>query len=146
NHAAQLRFNRDRADRDYAEAFRDQGLGEPPDDPERAAARVRASKRAAHIVAALDDWAVCAADPARQDWLLDVARRADPDPWRDRVRDPAAWRDGKALAELARTAPLAGQPVPLLLALGERLSATGEDGITYRRRVREQDPDDFWAN
>ena len=146
HHAALLRFNKARADRDYAEAFRDQGLGEPPNDPEGVAARVRASKWAAHIVAALDDWAVCAADPARQDWLLDVARRADPDPWRDRVRDPAAWRDGKALAELARAAPLAEQPVPLLLALGERLSATGEDGVGFLRRVREQYPDDFWAN
>ena len=146
HHAALLRFNKARADRDYAEAFRDQGLGEPPDDPEGAAARVRASKWAAHLVAALDDWAVCAADPARQDWLLAVARRADPDPWRDRVRDPAAWRDGKALAELARAAPLAEQPVPLLLALGERLSATGEDGVGFLRRVREQHPEDFWAN
>jgi hypothetical protein len=62
------------------------------------------------------------------------------------VRDPAAWRDGSALAELARAAPLAEQPVPLLLALGERLSATGADGVGFLRRVREQDPDDFWAN
>ena len=146
NHAAQLRFNRARADQEYADAFRDQGLGEPPNDPEGVAARVRASKWAAHLVAALDDWAVCAADPARQDWLLEVARRADPDPWRDQVRDPAAWRDGKALAELARAVPLAEQPVALLLALGERLSATGEDGVGFLRRVREQYPEDFWAN
>jgi serine/threonine-protein kinase len=144
-HDADLRFNKARADRDYAEAFREQGLGEPPDDPEGVAARVRASKWAAPIVAALDDWAVSAADPARQDWLLEVARRADPDPWRDRVRDPAAWRGGKALAELARAAPLAEQPVPLLLVLGERLSASGEDGVGFLRRVREQYPDDFWA-
>jgi serine/threonine-protein kinase len=145
-HAALLRYNRARADQDYAEAFRDRGLGEPPNDPEGAAARVRGSKWAALTVAALDDWAVCAADPARQDWLLDVARRADPDPWRDRVRDPAVWRDGKALAELARAAPLPEQPVPLLLALGERLLATGEDGAGFLQRVREQYPEDFWAN
>jgi eukaryotic-like serine/threonine-protein kinase len=145
-HVAQMRFNKARADRDYAEAFRGQGLGEPPDDPEGAAARVRASKWAAHLVAALDDWAVCAVDPARQDWVLAVARRAGPGPWRDRVRDPAVWRDGKALAELARAAPLAEQPIPLLLALGERLSATGEDGVGFLRRVREQHPEDFWAN
>jgi serine/threonine-protein kinase len=144
-HEADLRFNKARADRDYAEAFRDQGLGEPPNDPEGVAARVRASKWATHIVAALDDWAVSAADPTRQDWLLEVVRRADPDPWRDRVRDPAVWGDRKALAELARTAPVAEQPVPLLLALGERLSAAGEDGVGFLRRVREQYPEDFWA-
>ena len=144
-HDADLRFNKARADRDYAEAFRDRGLGEPPNDPEGVAARVRASKWATHIVAALDDWAVSAADPARQDWLLEVARRTDPDPWRDRVRVPAVWRDGKALAELARAAPLAEQPVPLLLTLGERLSATGEDGVGFLRRVQEHYPEDFWA-
>jgi serine/threonine-protein kinase len=146
HHAALMRSNNARADRDYAEFFRDQGLGEPPGDPEGAAARVRASKWAAHLVAALDDWAVCATDPARQDWVLGVARRADPDPWRDRGRDPAVWRDGKTLAELARAGPPAEQPVPLLLALGERLSATGEDGVGFLRRVREQHPEDFWAN
>jgi len=146
HHGALLRFNKARADRDYAEAFRNQGLGESPDDTEGVAARVRASKWVAHIVAALEDWAVSAADPARQDWLLGVARRADPDPWRDRVRDPATWRHGKALAELAQAAPLAEQPVPLLLALGERLTGTGEDGVGFLRRVREQYPDDFWAN
>jgi serine/threonine-protein kinase len=146
HHAALVRFNKARADRDYAAFFRDQGLGESPGDPEGAAARVRASKWAAHIVAALDDWAVCATDPARQDWVLGVARRAGPDPWRDRVRDPAVWGDGKALAQLTRAGPSAGQPVPLLLALGERLSATGEDGVGFLRRVREQHPEDFWAN
>jgi serine/threonine-protein kinase len=146
SYGALLRFNKARADRDYAEAFRDQGLGEPPDDPEEVAVRVRASRWVSLVVAALADWAVCAADPARQEWLLGVARRADPDPWRERVRDPAAWREGAALAELARSAPLAEQPVPLLLSLGERLSATGEDGVGFLRRVREQYPDDFWAN
>jgi serine/threonine-protein kinase len=145
-HAALLRLNRARADQDCAEAFRDRGLGEPPNDAEGAAARVRSSKATALLVAALDDWAVCATDPAQQDWVLEVARRADPDPWRDRVRDPAAWRDGKALAELARAGPPAGQPVPLLLALGERLSATGADGVGFLRRVQEQHPEDFWAN
>ena len=146
NHAALLRFNKARADRDYAEAFRDLGLGEPPNDAQGVAVRVRASKCAAHIVGALDDWAVCAVDPARQDWLLEVARRADPDPWRDRVRDPAFWRDEKALAELAREAPLPDQPVPLLLALGERLCVTGEDGVGFLGRVQEQYPDEFWVN
>ena len=84
--------------------------------------------------------------PVRRDWVLRVARGADPDAWRDRVRDPAAWGDGAALAELARTAPVAEQPPTLLLALGERLHLAGGDGIGFLRRVQEQYPDDFWAN
>ena len=34
----------------------------------------------------------------------------------------------------------------MLLALGERLSATGEDGVGFLGRVQEQYPEDFWAN
>jgi serine/threonine-protein kinase len=45
------------------------------------------------LVATLDDWAGITADPARRSWLLDVVRAADPDPERDRLRQPALWRD-----------------------------------------------------
>jgi serine/threonine-protein kinase len=97
-------------------------------------------------VAALDDWSLCADDGLRRTWLLRVARAADPGPWRDGAREPAAWGDPAALAELARTAPLAEQPVSLLLALGERLQVAGGDGIEFVRRVQQARPDDFWAN
>ena len=145
HHAALLRFNKARADRDYAEAFRDQGLGEPPNDPDGAAARVRASKWAAHLVAALDDWAVCAADPARQDWLLEVARGRTPTPGATGCATRRPGEMGRPWPSWRGRRP-AEQPVPLLLALGERLSATGEDGVGFLRRVREQHPEDFWAN
>ena len=74
-----------------------------------------------------------------------MARRADPDAWRDRVRDPAAWGDRTALAALARTAPVAEQPVPFLVALGERLQDLGGDGTAFLARVQQAHPDDFWA-
>ena len=93
NPAAERRFNNARADRDYEAAFRDAGFGAIGDDPEAVAARVAASAARQPLVAALDDWAVCAADERRRAWVLGVARRADPDAWRDRVRDPAAWDD-----------------------------------------------------
>jgi eukaryotic-like serine/threonine-protein kinase len=98
------------------------------------------------LVAALDDWAVCAPQERRQSWLLEVARRADPDPWRDRVRNPAAWGDVAALAELARTADVEKQPVHLLMSLGERLQATGGEATEFLRRVQLEHPADFWAN
>ena len=96
-------------------------------------------------MAALGDWAVCAADERRRAWVLGVARKADPDAWRGRARDPAAWADRTALAELARTAPVAGQPAPFLVALGERLHDLGGDGTAFLARVHQEHPDDFWA-
>ena len=146
NHLADVRFNNAQADREYEKAFRDAALGEPPDDPDGAAGRVKASAVRVPLVAALDDWAVCAPYGVRRDWVLQVARGADPDAWRDRVRDPAAWGDVVALAELAGAAPVAEQPPPLLLALGERLHLAGRDGIGLLRRVQEQYPDDFCVN
>ena len=96
-------------------------------------------------MAALGDWAVCAADERRRAWVLGVAQKADPDAWRGRARDPAAWADRTALAELARTAPVAGQPAPFLVALGERLQDLGGDGTAFLARVHQVHPDDFWA-
>jgi serine/threonine-protein kinase len=136
------------AERRYAAAFAEAGVGQAGDDVEAVAARVKASAVRGALVAALDDWAVCTADQGRSAWMLRVARLADPDPegWRDRVRDPVAWNNAAALAELARTAPVAEPSVPLLLALGQRLQATGGDAAGFLRRVQREHPADFWAN
>ena len=85
NHLADVRFNNAQAEREYQTAFRDAGLGEPSDDPDGAAGRVKASAVRTPLVAALDDWAVCSPDGIRRDWVLRVARGADPDAWRDRA-------------------------------------------------------------
>jgi serine/threonine-protein kinase len=140
-------FSNLQADRDYESAFRDAELGTIHDDPERVAARVKDSGVHEALVAALDDWAVSVLEKDRRSWLLDVARRADPDPkgWRDRVRDPVKWADGPAVTELGRVAPVAKEPVSLLVALGQRLQTTGGDAIGFLRRVQREHPDDFWA-
>ncbi len=145
NPAGERRFNNARADRDYETAFRDAGLGAIGDDPGEVAARVAASPARQPLVAGLDDWAVCARGERRRAWVLGVARQADPEAWRDRVRDPRMWVDRTALATLARTAPVAAQPVPVLVALGERLQDLGGDGIAFLARVLQAHPNDFWA-
>jgi serine/threonine-protein kinase len=146
-----MRPNKTQADQEYEAAFRGAGLGSVHDDPDVVGARVKASKDRAVLVAALDDWAVCAAEAAdqhRQGWVLEVARRADPDPTgsRHRLRDPAAWRNPAALAELIGTALAAKPSAHLLVALGERLRDTGGDVIPFLTRVQEEYPGDFWAN
>jgi serine/threonine-protein kinase len=146
NTTAERRFTNARADHDYEVVFREAGFEEVWNDPAAAAARLIVSPMREALVAGVTDWAVCAGARDRQDWLLAVARHADPDPWRDRVRDAGAWRDGATLAELARVAPVAGQATPLLIALGERVEATGGDATGFLRRVYQEHPADFWAN
>ena len=145
NPAAERDFNNARADRNYESAFREAGFGAIGEDPASVAARISASTARQTLVAALGDWAICAADERRRAWILGVARKADPDVWRDRARDPSAWADRTALAELARTAPVASQPAPFLVALGERLHDLGGDGTAFLARVHQEHPDDFWA-
>ena len=132
--------------RHYEEAFRDAGVGAPGDDPAEAAARVRASPVRGALVAALDDWAACAADPDQQAWVLAVVRQADPDPWRDRVRDPATWDNPEALRDLADRAPVAEQSPQLLAVLGARLRARDLDAVAFLERVASAYPTDFWVN
>ena len=109
-------------------AFQDAGLGEPPDDPGGAAARVQASRRA---VRWWPRWTTGRSVPPTRPGGLGSASgaRADPDAWRDRVRDPAAWRDGEGPGRVGADGARRGAARLLLLALGERLSSTGGDGI-----------------
>jgi serine/threonine-protein kinase len=146
--SGELVFYKAQADRDYQAAFQEAGLGRVHDQPARVAAAVKASAVRGALVAALDDWAICITDKERRAWLSEVARQADPDPegWRDRILDPAAWEDRAALAELARTVPVARRSVSLLLALGERLKAVGGDAPSFLKRVQKEHPADFWAN
>ena len=143
----ELAFYKEQANRDYAEAFRQSGLGTAKDPPTSLATTINASAVRGAIVAAVHDWAVCAAHEAERDWLLEVARQADPDPdgWRDRILDSAAWDDPAALAELAQTVPET-LSMSLLLALGERLKAVGGDAPSFLKRVQREHPADFWVN
>jgi serine/threonine-protein kinase len=143
----ELIFYKTQADQAYQEAFQKANLGSVHDDAASVAAAVRASAVHAALVAALDDWAMSVTDKKRLDWLLQVARQAGPDPqgWRQRILDPAAWDNPAALADLAQTVPQ-GQAVSLLLALGERLRDGGGDVTLFLKRVQKEHPADFWAN
>jgi serine/threonine-protein kinase len=144
----ELAFYKAQADRAYAAAFQEAGLGRVASPPQRMAALINASAVREALVAALLDWAVCAADKAQRGWLLEVVGQTDSDQdvWRERFLDPAAWEDPKALAELARTADVASQSVSVLLALGERLRSVRRDAVPLLKRVQQEHPADFWAN
>jgi serine/threonine-protein kinase len=139
------------AEREYAQAFRDAGLGGVTEVAAAVAARVRAAAVAEHLVAALDDWAAVTAEPRRRAWLLEAARRADPDPWGDRFRDPTVRGDRAALENLA--AELLGDEARLarfrpasLAALGSALLDAKADAAPWLRAAQARHPGDFWLN
>ena len=56
-----------------------------------------------------------------------------------------AWSDRTALAAIGPDRAGGGAAVPFLVALGERLQASGGDGTAFLPRVKQEHPDDFWA-
>ena len=133
---------------EYEVAFRESGLGTVNDVPEVVAGRVRESNISNALVDALDHWSANAVDPRNRPWILDVARRADPDltGWRDRARDPELRKKPAALVEVIRTARVAERSVPLFLALDRQLDPRDPERLQFLKKVQQAHPDDFWAN
>ena len=87
----------------------------PPTPPETAAERVQASAVKDRLLAALDLWLLQAAAPEARA----VLQAADPDPYRDRVRDALRAIDGPRIAELAQQAEALAQPPRYATVLGQ---------------------------
>jgi serine/threonine-protein kinase len=134
------------ADRKYAAAFRAAGLATPGETPEVVAERVKRSTIYPVLVASLDDWALSAQDRARRAWALEVARRADPEDWRNRLRDAVEKGDRKALQKLA--GDLAGQAPAIVVLLADALLrvGAGSEAVAVLRRGQQWHPGDFWLN
>ena len=139
-------FDHAGADREYAAAFRAAGMPEAGGDAMAAAAWAAGSGVRDAVMAALDDWAFCAQERGRRDWLLQVGRWADPDPWRDRARDPAVWADAAALARLAGEEQVAQQSPQLVAALAKIVTIRGGAAEPLLRVAQERSPGDFWIN
>jgi len=144
-----------RQDADYEEALRQYGLDVETLEVEEAAARVRAHEIAVDLAVALDDWANVRRQtrPGDKSWqhLVAVARSADPEPMRMRLRD--AWgRKAKdvrdelnRLAAQERVPTLHPTTVSLLAATLVRVGLSNEAADVLRRAQR-QHPNDFWIN
>jgi tetratricopeptide (TPR) repeat protein len=150
-----------RADREYAAAFRDYGIDVDQLQPADAGTRVAAAPIAVELVNALDQWAfirrvlVPRGSPGARH-LSAVAKSADPDPWRCRLRDAldleSKDREGAraAFEELAATAPadtLHRESLSrLAFALGRFGKKEKETATSLLGRAQRAHPDDFWIN
>jgi tetratricopeptide (TPR) repeat protein len=137
----------------YADAFAWYELDLDNLDPQEAAERLRARSIPAQLTAALDHWAGVRSELKLPGWrhLLAVARAADPDPWRDRLRDASQRKDLKAFKTLVASAPgdeLPAETAVLLAASATFLEGTNlaERGVDVLRQVRQRHPADFWVN
>jgi serine/threonine protein kinase/Flp pilus assembly protein TadD len=136
----------------YARAFREYGIDVEALEPAEAARRVRAASIRLELTAALDHWAYLRESPPAADtsWkrLIAVAREADPDAWRNQVRDALERGDDERLTHLAASAPISGVH-PQTLCLFYRALDVGGDWRTLQsllRRAQREHPDEFWIN
>ena len=118
------------ADQEYAAAFRQAGIDVDALSVNEAVDRITARRPiAAALLPALDDWVAVRSmgkDEAATRRLIDVLHGADPDPWRQRVRDALARKDWSALDNLVTSADLDRQPAATLSFLSAALRASGK--------------------
>jgi len=150
--------DRSAADVAYADAFREAGIDIAALSPAEAGTKIQARPTSTRLAlaAALDDWAaVRRGRPGKQAdarRLTEAARLADPDPWRNRLREllqtsssPERLTSVKDLAKSARFEEL---PAVSLLLLGSTLVDTGDltGGWAVFRDGQRLYPGDVWLN
>jgi tetratricopeptide (TPR) repeat protein len=134
----------------YGEAFAKYDLDVDGCDPAEAVHSIMASPIRRQLVAALDHWALLRKDLKLPGWQrrLALARAADPDRWRNRLRDAVEGKDRKALPEALHAAAPNDWPPATLVLLGRlgqtRSLAKSAAAVLYRGQQRH--PDNFWIN
>jgi tetratricopeptide (TPR) repeat protein len=100
------------------------------------------------LAAALDDWSDRAEVQAESAWARGLAAKLDDDPSRRQIREALGRQDRKALARLARSGRLVGQPASTLVLLGRVLRSAGavREAERVLRHARRTYPGDFWVN
>jgi serine/threonine-protein kinase len=147
------------ADQAYAEAFREFGLDLETMDPREAGSRLAGRAATAEIASALDEWCrlrrvALAGTHGARPWqrLAEVARAADPDPWRNALRSMAGRPREEAVAALRKQADdrtaLGRQPAASLVLLARMLKSIGEgeQSAAVLQAAWGRFPGDFWVN
>jgi tetratricopeptide (TPR) repeat protein len=138
----------------YAQTFRDVGLDVETLPTEEAGERIQETTIAAELAAVLDDWALLrwerkGIDDSSWKRLLQIARLADPDASRTRVRMMLEIRDRKAMQELAASEEVL-RLSPMTLSVIGAVLLTNKESLgqaeRFLRQAQRQHPNDFWIN
>lgn len=147
-------FDSAMARRDYELAFANAGMSPSPGKEQATAKLIKESPIKEQLLAAVDDWAYLAGQRKDEhnlrDRLLQIARLADPDPWRDSVRNAGIWGNSAALKTLADRAladrsAFARLTPQILFVFSRQLLRVGMDEAWLRQALL-QHPSDFWLN
>ena len=147
-----------RTDAAYSTAFRAADIDALTLPPGEIGARIKARPATVAVIlsAALDDWARIRRekrhDRSGAERVALAARAADPDPWRNRLRDALDAPEGQkrfdALRDLARSAQVDDLPAVSLDLLGSALREAGDPqrAEAVLRRAQRRRPCDVWLN
>jgi tetratricopeptide (TPR) repeat protein len=134
----------------YAKAFIAFGLDVEKGDIDAVAAQIRSRTISMQLVAALDHWAILRRRWENKDWnrLLAVARTADADELRNRLRMALQHGESKTLKDLIAPAEAANLPSATLslLAFYPRAYDSPEEVVALLRQEQQRHPDNFWIN
>ena len=155
--ATQYGFDDEQEDSGYARVFREYGIDIDSLAPEVAAEQIRARSIYYELAVFLDSWSHVRQEvmkrgskPLGKDWkeLLEIARRADPDPWRDLFRKALESEDRQALVGIATSAPTVSLTARTVDRLGDALMRTGalKEAAAFLGKGQRIHPDDFWIN
>jgi serine/threonine protein kinase/tetratricopeptide (TPR) repeat protein len=113
------------ADKALEEAFLQNGLDIHRASADEIAKRIRESPITTQLIAALEYWALVKRNMPHDDPepLVAIARLADDDPWRQRLRDPKVRDNLQELIRLAETDGVLAQPPINLTILCRRIDA-----------------------
>ena len=136
-------------DAEYSAAFREYGIDVLALDPVGAGVLIRARSIQRELTAGVDHWVEqCkrhrSSDEARWKRLIAVARAADPDEWRNRLRGALEQGDRATANKLAESAAIDELPVQTLELLLPQLDKSHQ--LPVLRRAQRQHPGDYWIN
>jgi serine/threonine protein kinase/Tfp pilus assembly protein PilF len=150
---ASFTFDYSQANSNYSRAFERERIALSRLTAEKAAEQIRQRSVAVELAAALDHWSSVAKeagskDSARWKHLLVVARLADPDPLRSKLRAALENKDTKTLIELAHQHKVEDLDAITITVFGQALrdQEATEEAITLLRAGQRQHRTDFWIS
>lgn len=131
--------------RAYAAAFKEAGIDVFNDDLDATAEKIRRAPIRNVLLGGLDYWTLRVVNPQRNR-LYDLAKRADPHPVKDNLRDPAILSNSAELKQIAQNENLTGLSSTLLRRLSAGLESHGGSGVDVFKQAVTVRPTDFWLN